>query len=219
MDRSKDAASLFDKRAGEYEERYMDVSLYHDTFDFFCDHIPDENATVLEVACGPGNITQYLLSRRPGFRVLGIDLSPNMIRLAEKNNPQGIFEIMDARDIGKTAWQFNAVMCGFGLPYLSREEAVSLIADVAVLLKSRGVLYLSTMEGAYSQSGFQYSSSGEQLYIYYHEAGYLTDALVANGFNIIHEQRKTYPGKDESIVTDLILIAVIDSYQNKETTL
>ena len=101
MDKSQNAVEIFDKRALDYQNKFMDVGLYHDSFDLFCNTIEKENAAILEIACGPGNISRYLLAMRPGFQLLGIDLSANMIALAKTNNPTAEFVILDAREITK----------------------------------------------------------------------------------------------------------------------
>ena len=98
-------------------------------------------------------------------------------------------------------------MCGFCLPYLSKEESIKLIEDAAELLKPHGVFYVSTMEDDYSKSGFKTSSGGDQAYMYYHQADYLTEALQENGFNIIDLQRRDYPEQDGSNTIDLLIIA------------
>src|SRR5690349_18694421 len=99
MDRTKMAVDIFNKHAQIYQHKYMDVSMYHDTLDAFCNSIPKHNAQILEIACGPGNITQYLLQQRPGFNILGTDLAPNMLELARANNPEAKFKEMDGRNI------------------------------------------------------------------------------------------------------------------------
>ena len=207
MDKTKMAIDVFDKRANEYQARFMDVGLYHDTFDLFCKSIEKENAEILELACGPGNITRYVLNKRPDFNILGIDLAPNMIELAKRNNPIASFQCMDCRDIHLLGKKYDAVMCGFCLPYLSKEESVRLISDVYNLLESNGLLYISTMEDDYAKSGLERSSSGDQMYIHYHQADYLTQALLENGFKIIAVQRIEYPKQDGSKTTDLVIIA------------
>ncbi len=207
MDKLQQVISLFDKRATLYQERHMDVSRYHASFDLFCNSIPEQGAAVLEIACGPGNITRYLLQQRPDFHLLGIDLAPNMLELARTNNPQAAFQLMDARDISRLGKTFEGIMCGFCLPYLSREGAEKLIADAAGLLTPGGVLYISTMEDEYAKSGFFHTDGNDEFYMYYHEAGYLENALKENGFELIALQREQYPAADGSNTTDLILIA------------
>ncbi|MGF6849756.1 ubiquinone/menaquinone biosynthesis C-methylase UbiE [Chitinophaga sp. W3I9] len=206
MDKLQQAINVFDKRAVQYQDKFMDVALYHDSFDLFCNSIPKQEAAVLEIACGPGNITKYLLQQRPDIHVLGIDLAPNMLELARSNNLSAEFILMDARDILRLNKLFEGIMCGFCLPYLSREEAVKMIGDAARLLAPGGVFYISTMEDDYARSGIQRSSAGDELYMYYHQADYLVNALKENGFKIMDLQRKQYPAADGSTTTDLIII-------------
>lgn len=202
MDKTTAAVALFDSLAQLYQDKYMDVSLYHESLNQFCAALPPQ-AEVLDVACGPGNVTRHLLNQRPDLRLLGTDLAPNMIVLAQQNNPEARFQLLDTRNIRELGQPFDGIVCGFGLPYLSREEAVAFIADAAALLRPGGLLYLSTMEDAYTRSGLQTSSTGQQLYMYFHEATYLRQAFADNGLRLSLEQRTTPPpGQD----VDLMLI-------------
>ncbi len=203
-------AKLFDSFADTYQEKYMDVSLYQDTLAMFCDLIPSENASLLDIACGPGNITRYLLDTRPDFKILGIDLAPKMIGLAKKNNPEAEFRIMDARDIDQLDQQFAGIVCGFCFPYLFKEEALKLITNAANLLGPQGALYISTMEGDESKSGWQGPSSGgdERLYMHFHQADYLKAGLLAAGFSKVDVYRQNYSAGGGSDTVDLILIGL-----------
>lgn len=207
MNKTDLAIAVFDKRAKEYQDKYMDVSLYHDSFDVFCNAIKKQGAEILELACGPGNVTRYLLDKRPDFKILGIDLATNMLDLARKNNPEAEFRLMDCRDIGRLNKKYDGIAGGFCLPYLSKEESVRLIRHAAGLLKPNGILYLSTMEDDYSKSGLQTSSYGDQAYIHYHQADYLVAALEENGFRIMDLQRKEYVAPGGAKTTDLVIIA------------
>lgn len=205
-DRSKNAIAVFDKHAAHYQQKYMDTSLYHDTFDVFCGLIAKPNARILDVACGPGNVTQYLLSKRPDLNILGTDLAPNMLELAKASTPSASFRLLDGRDIRSLAETFDGIMCSFLFPYLSKEEAENFIADAAKLLNPGGVLYISTMEGDYKTSGIQTASTGDTVFVYNHEEAYLSDAVTSAGMTVHTVARKEYYIEYMS-VTDLIIIA------------
>ena len=207
MDKSKAAAEIFNKHASSYQDKFMDVSLYHDSFNFFCKSIIKQSAAVLELACGPGNITKYLLSLRPDLKIFGTDLAPNMVELAKQNNPSATFEVMDCREIKNLNTNFDAVMCGFCMPYLSKEEAIKLIEDVSKLLNPGGVFYISTMEDDYSKSGFKKGSKGDEIFMHYHEGGYLTKTLEDNNFKTLNWRRQEFPETDGSVTIDLIIIS------------
>ena len=206
--RLNETIETYNNAAERYQDKFMEMDLYNDTFDKFCNLIQQENAEIFEIATGPGNVTKYLLSKRPDFKIFGIDLAPKMIELAKKNNPEAEFRVMDCKDISKVDRKFDAIICGFCMPYLSKEECAKLIADASGLLSTNGLLYLSTMEGDYDKSGFETTSfSGhDRVYIYYHQADYLTNCLIQNGFEIIDSQRKDYPEPDGTFLTDMIFI-------------
>ena len=165
MDKNKIAVDIFNKMANVYQDKFMNVDLYGTSFDLFCKKVEKENASVLELACGPGNITKYLLNKRPDFKIIGTDLAPNMIELAKINNPTAEFQLMDCRDIGMLEKKYDAIMCGFCLPYLSKEESIKLIADSSKILKPQGIFYLSTMEDDYNKSGFKKGSGGDEIFM------------------------------------------------------
>jgi cyclopropane fatty-acyl-phospholipid synthase-like methyltransferase len=204
MDKSSQAIAVFNKRANDYQSRYMDVASYHDTLDVFCDMLQPD-ARVLELACGPGNMTRYMLDKRPDLKIFGSDLAPNMISLAKTNNPEADFSVADMREINQISEKFNGLICGFGLPYLPKEEALAFIAHLPKVLFSNALVYLSTMEGDYKTSRIQKSSDGlDEIFIHFHEAGYLTAALETAGFEILLKKSQEFPGNND---TDLILIA------------
>ena len=209
MNKSKNAVAIFNKYANEYEKKYMYFDLYNDTLDLFCEYIKTKNASVLEIACGPGNITKYLLNKRPDFNILGIDLSENMLALAKENNPTAEFLLFDGRKVSQLHKNYDVIMCGFCLPYLTKEESIKLISDAFKALNPGGILYLSTMEDDYSKSAYRESDilNDEKIFIYYHEAEYLCIALKEAGFKILEIIRKDFPEADGTYSTDLILIA------------
>ncbi|MFT6503986.1 MAG: putative TPR repeat methyltransferase [Crocinitomicaceae bacterium] len=207
MDQNKNAVEIFNKLAEAYQEKFMNVDLYANSFQFLSNTISIENPEILELACGPGNITKFLLNLRPDFKILGTDLSSNMIELAKVNNPSAEFKIMDSREIFLLKKSFDAVICGFLLPYLSKEESIQLIQNSASILHPNGLLYVSTMEDECSKSGFTKGSSGDQIFMHYHQADYLTEALKSSGFEVLKTERIETKNEKGTVTVDLILIA------------
>ncbi len=207
MDKSKAAVSFFNKQAKEYQSRFMDVSLYHSALDLFCTALPAPGAKVLDVACGPGNVTKYLLTKRPDFKIAGIDLAPQMIELAQQANPSATFEVMDARNLLAIKQQVDAIVCSFCFPYLDKDEVLRFIENASIQLNPEGLLYLSTMEDNYSASGLRKGSKGEEMFVHFYLATDLTKMLAEKGFKLITEQRIHTVGADGSAICDLVLIA------------
>jgi len=207
MDRTQQAVEIFNKYAFEYQDRFMDVSLYSTSFNFFCDSITTNNANILELACGPGNVSKYLLNKRPDFKLLGTDLSFNMIQLAKKNNPTAEFQLLDAREIRTIQNKYDGIMCGFCLPYLTMNETQKLIHEAWKLLHSKGLLYLSTMEDEYSNSGIRKGSQGDEIFMHYYTEHDLNTLLNLAEFQIVFIDRKESIQTNGDKVIDLSLIA------------
>ncbi|WP_207434395.1 class I SAM-dependent DNA methyltransferase [Sabulibacter ruber] len=208
MDQNRRTTDTWDQLAQAYQDKFMNLDLYDDTYDLFCQLLPQPGAKIFEIGCGPGNITKYLLTKRADFQVEAIDTSPNMIRLAAANNPTAGFRVMDCRDIAHIQGGFDGIMCGFCMPYLSKEACAKLIQDSANLLSSGGIFYFSTIEGEYQLSGPETSSNGEHtLFVYYHQEDYLLQFLSENSFELVTLSRKNYPKADGSLATHLIVIA------------
>lgn len=185
----------------------MDMDLYDDTYDRFCELIKNPSPHIFEIGCGPGNITKYILSKNPNFNIDAIDVAPNMIDLAQKNNPTAHFEVMDCREISNLITRYDAIICGFCMPYLSREDCKKLIQDCSTLLSDEGILYFSTIEGDYSQSGPQVGKGGNIVYTYYYQEDYLREVLQENNFELIELSRKNYLNAVEKSSVHMIFIA------------
>lgn len=206
--RYQSVLETFDKVAAAYQEKFMDLDSYNDGFDLFCSLLEKPGARILELGCGPGNITRYLLAQRPDFQIEGIDIAPNMIELARQNNPSARFNIMDVREIDRLSGPFDGIMCGFCTPYLSKEECFKLIKDAATLLPAGGAFYCSTMEDDYEKSDFVTSSNGEHtMFTYFHQADYLQEQLETEGFEVVSFKRQEYIKDNGARFTDMIFIA------------
>lgn len=207
MDRYQQTIDTYNQLAAAYQDKFMDLDLYNDTYDKFCELIEKKKPKIFEIGCGPGNITRYLLKKRPDFKIDAIDMAPNMVQLAKENNPTADFKIMDCREIDQLTDRYDGIMCGFCMPYLSKEDCVKLISDASMLLNPGGIFYFSVIEDDYSKSDYETSSNGQyKVYVYYHQEDYLREALEQNDFEIIGLPRKSYPKPDGPTATHLIFI-------------
>ena len=182
MDRYKETFETWNKVASLYRDRFMDLDLYNGTYDLVCGAVTKPGAAILDIGCGPGNISRYLLTKRPDFRIHGIDVAPNMVALARENNPAARFDVMDCREIDRLESRYDGIVCGFCLPYLSPSDCRKLFSDAYGLLHENGLLYLSFVEGDPERSGYVAGSTCDRSYFYYHDADTLQKELTGSGF-------------------------------------
>lgn len=74
---------------------------------------------ILDLACGPGTLTRRLAARvSPGGEVVGVDLAPGMIELAQAAGTLNArFEVMDIEQLTFPDASFDAAACGHGLQF------------------------------------------------------------------------------------------------------
>lgn len=212
MEKDNESIKVWDKLAKLYQDKFMDLNLYNDTYNLFLKLIERKNSLdVLEIGCGPGNITKYLLAIIPELKITAIDSSSNMIELAKKNNPSAQFIKMDMREIHRIDNLYDGIIGGFCIPYLSKSDCIQFISNCKNLLRNSGIIYLSFVEGDYDNSGFQVGSSGDKLYFYYHSLKLLQKTLGTNGFAVKHIIYKKYTKSDNTEETHTIIIAKKES--------
>lgn len=207
MDKYEETFETWNKVAQLYQDRFMDLDLYNDTYDFICNTILNNKAKLLDVGCGPGNITKYLLSKRPDFSIFGIDIAPNMIELAKTNNPTAHFAIMDSRKISDLETKYDGIICGFCFPYLSPLDSQKIISDCYHLLIANGLVYISFVEGDPQKSDFQVGSNGSRIYFYFYNLTDLTEQLQKNNFKILKVFKVDYKKTEGQLERHTILIA------------
>lgn len=208
MDKIALTHNTWNKIAELYQSKFMDLDLYNQTYDAFSKLLNKPNAAVLEIGCGPGNITKYLSTHNPSYQILGTDVAPNMIALAKQNVPGATFEVLDCRKIKSIRKKFNGIVCGFCIPYLSQNDCEALIKNCSELLLPNGVLYLSFVEGNYSSSDYQTGSSGDKVFFYFHELKFINQSLKNSGFTNLHAVYVNYPKGNGKFDIHTIVFAI-----------
>jgi trans-aconitate methyltransferase len=101
---------------------------------------------VLDVGCGDGKVTAEIARAVPRGRVLGVDVSPEMIAFARMAFPTGMtpnlaFQICDARKLGALGGEFDLVFSNAALHWVDDHEAF--LRGAAAVLRPGGRLMVS----------------------------------------------------------------------------
>ena len=205
--RTKETVKIFDDAAKRYQDKYMDVSAYSEHLSIFCDALPDGRPSVLDVACGPGNIAKYIMTNVPACRLTASDLSSEMLRLTQMNVPSAAIMTLDAKAIRSIKKKYDGLVASFIFPYLSTTEVIDFIQDASNILNEGGVMYISTMLGSNTDSGFDEASDGVRLYMNYHQGTDIEKTLKQFGFKILSSALQPYDYALDNKGTDVIIIA------------
>ena len=86
---------------------------------------------ILDLCCGTGDFTQIISKYYPRTRVIGLDISEGMLKLAKAKNPAGVFMKGDCVNLPFENSEFDYVTMGFGLRNIEdRKKALSEIYRV-----------------------------------------------------------------------------------------
>ena len=106
----------------------------------------DAGARVLDLRCGDGTKTHRLAER---FDVLGVDISPEQLRLGRTPAPEVTFVEADFSELDFVAETFAAVTAFYSFMHVPRERHLELFRRVLRWLKPGGLFLvsLSTLGG------------------------------------------------------------------------
>jgi cyclopropane fatty-acyl-phospholipid synthase-like methyltransferase len=206
MDAAQITKSTWNKVAQLYEQKFMHTHWYNESYDVLCTLVTEPMPKILDVGCGPGNISTYIIDRLPNAIIEGIDYAEEMIKLAANNIPSGKFRVLDIHHLDKLQDQYHAIIAGFCIPYLSFNACEQFISTAYNLLHNNGLLYLSFVEGEPHQSGFITGSTGDSTYFYYHQTTSLLPILSAHHFQLLHQFNIPYTKNDGSTDNHIVII-------------
>lgn len=140
--------SSYDAVAEAYAQKFFD-ELSRKPFDRglldeFAAALPASAA--LDVGCGPGHVGGYL--REAGLDITGVDLSPNMIELARRLNPEIRFEVADMRRLTAADGTFGGIAAFYSVIQIPREEVPAVLREIRRVLIPSGLLLVAVHGGS-----------------------------------------------------------------------
>ncbi|MCX4246489.1 class I SAM-dependent methyltransferase [Paraliomyxa miuraensis] len=100
-----------------------------------------EPGYALDLACGTGRHAGRLVEL--GHRVVGVDLTPQMLRKAQLNVPQASFLEGDLRAIPLPGGELDLVVCGLALAHVA--DLHGAMAELARVVRPGGIAILSVL--------------------------------------------------------------------------
>jgi len=95
---------------------------------------------VVDLGCGPGLLTRHLASL--GLPVLGVDVSPEMLRIARRYNPAASFVEASLTRLPVADGSMGGVFCWYVMHHVPDDDLARSFAEVARVLRPGGQLLL-----------------------------------------------------------------------------
>ena len=99
---------------------------------------------ILDAGCGAGVKSKYLISK--GLRVVGIDFSENLIKIAKREVISGEFMLLDMREADKLDQEFDGIFAQASFLHIPKNEIEKVMRGLCIKLKSGGYFYIAVKE-------------------------------------------------------------------------
>ena len=133
----------YDESAEEYASRWLDSSVMARQRELFSTNLV--GTRVLDLGCGPGRDAKSF--GEMGCEVTGVDLSSELLDIAQSLVPRARFVQMDIRRLGFAAGSFHGAWACASFLHIPHREALATMREIHRVLSPGGFLYLSVKEG------------------------------------------------------------------------
>lgn len=159
---------------------------------------------ILDLGCGSGIPARFLSNR--GLRVVGVDVSGDMVRLARKQDPQGIFFCAEMDEIHWPIYSFHGACSFFSLLHLPKKKARKLVKNVHEWLRPGGIFAVTLVEGDGEGLCENFMNKGVPVYLSYYKQTEFWDMLKGAGF-VVEDMNRLEIKTDNFSETELFFLA------------
>lgn len=146
-------SSKFDRKYTEPEELSWLVALFYSwiparmfqpTYQQIVGTLPLKNkGFLIDIGTGPGDLVQLIAKKYPNLKVIGIDLSETMIRIANKKKKNSLnleFKVMDGKNLGFKENSIDYIISTFTFHHW--RKPLKVLNEIHRVLKKRGQVFI-----------------------------------------------------------------------------
>ena len=137
--------------------------------------------TVLDAGCGTGRLAPCLAAR--GLSPAGIDLSPEMVRVARRDHPGFGFGVADLRELPFGDASLAGLVCWYSLMYLAPCDRPAAFSELARVVKPGGYVVTAFKAGdSQVRRGGQSTGLGVEFDVYWLSPDEMQRRVTRAGF-------------------------------------
>jgi len=185
----------YDRVAAKYADLYLHEFDHkpfdRDLLDRFAERVKSRGR-VMDLGCGPGQVAAYL--HQKGVDAFGMDLSPEMVKLAREANPDVQFLAGDMRSPGLPDESLAGITAFYSLIHIPRREVSTVVRGLRRVLQPGGLLLAAFHKGEGAIHRDEFLDERVSLDFAFFEPQEMETYLRAGGFLIEDVlERPPYP--------------------------
>ena len=193
-----DIRDSYDSAADAYAE-HLAAELTHKPLDrHLLNRFAEETrgrGLVADVGCGPGHVSRYLHDQ--GVDVMGIDLSPEMIRCARRLNPGLHFEVGDMRQLDFAEQSLAGVVAFYSIVHFLPGDLPAIMRQLRTVIRPGGVALVAFHAGDQVVHVEDLFGAPVNLDFRFHSPGDVADSLKSAHLAVFeHVEREPYEGAE-----------------------
>ncbi|MFB6099873.1 MAG: class I SAM-dependent methyltransferase [Candidatus Nanohalobium sp.] len=196
-----DPVEFHDRLAEDYLDAFSEPSDYLENFL----QKLDVGSKVLDAGCGAEVDTSYIASE--GFEVIGVDLSDEMLRVAQENFGDLDFRKQDLRNLDFPENSFDGIVASFSLIYLEKSDVPKALEDFREMIKDDGLLFISVQIGESRELLVDDPVVEGDIFMNVVTKNEIHKLLTENGFKVMEEHQREPKSPDEFNFNKLYIIA------------
>jgi len=185
--------NTYNKIAKIYTKKYFEDFTDFPFVDKFLSLLPVKSK-ILDIGCGPGNFTKYIKGK--GFDIKGVDLSKEMIKIAQKKVPGIEFQLMDMRNLKFPINSFNGLLVAYSLIHIPSSEILDTLTGFNKVLNKSGKILIITQAGEPDRIVDETLINGLKIFINFFTRDKLKKYLKEAGFEVVFQKEKKIEDND-----------------------
>lgn len=194
---------LYSEYSSQFDEKIGSLKNYDESYtDFVTKAERKEN--LLDLACGPGNVSIFIKKLKPKIEITGVDLSEEMLQIAEDKIGEGNFYKSNILSICIPEKKYDLITCAFGIPYIKNSEIEGFIRELTRFSKKGTTVYISCMAGEKLSEEPMSFAKNKTLIVQRYKKNDIIDNFKKFYFALKSYKTIEYKEPDGSSTTDMI---------------
>lgn len=196
-------AKFYSKYSTQFDEKIGSLKNYDESYDDFVSGAK-QKTNLLDLACGPGNVSAFIKKMQPDIEICCVDLSEDMLEIAKNKIEDGEFYKADILDITIPKRKYDLIVCAFGLPYIESDKISTFVKEVNRFSKKGTAIYISCMAGNLIEEEPMSFAENSTILVQRHKKEDIIKCFQLFEFELANYKTIDYSEPDGSIPTDMV---------------